>query len=313
MKTKKTFIKLIIFGAILFFTILLIKKTSPPDTDNYFVSIADEISNSKEGSYYFIGSSRVQKSINPELLKVHFDNENIYNMGISASTFLSNCALAEFLIINKKPKVLFIELSPILPELPEGLLKFSDEVDFDVFRSINSLNKHESIHQKILINLNQLNNYTFSKISLKDDLKKILGLKDQQSNKRAMGFVSLKGNSFNSTSKFITYREINSFQRKSNKSNSHENYINHLLELGIKKNTKIVFFLPITYQREKEKSITVPIFNMLSDSLKIKYSEKFIAEITKAKYLSDSNHFNNIGAEKYTELLYPLIESYFTN
>lgn len=310
MKAKKTIIKLITFGSLLFLITLFVKKIAPK-SNNYFATIANDILSVRDTSYYFLGSSRVQRMINPQILQEHFNNKNIYNTGISSSTFLSNCILADYLIRNQTPKVLFIELSPITPELPNGLIKFSNEVNLDIIKSINSLNKHQNIRQKILLNLNSLNSYFFFKTSLKEYIKNILDQNSKESKIRLMGYISLNENNFYSTSPFITYKEINRSSRKNKNISSYQQYINHLLKLGNQYNSKIIFFLPVTYKKEKEKDIVIPLYNSLPDSIKIEYSKDFFESITHSKYLLNSNHFNSLGSEQYTKLLCPLIERYF--
>ncbi|WP_438422584.1 hypothetical protein [Aquimarina macrocephali] len=309
MKTKKSITKLFILGAIVLFIILLFKKNSLDIDDDCFASIANDIANNKETSYYFIGSSRVQNSINPEILEEHFGNKNVSNIGISGSTFLSNCILADFLLKEKTSKVLFIELSPIKQELPNGFIEFSKEANIDILETIDELTKNESFRKRLLFKLHILNYLYSKKISVKKDVKRILSQNDNK--EREIGFISLNKNNFNSISPFITYEEINSPSIKNKNLTTYQNYINYLLELSSKKNSKIIFFLPLTYKNEKEKNIVIPLYHSLSDSLKIKYSKRFLNSIVNSKYLSDENHLNSLGAEKYTNLLSPLIESYF--
>ncbi|MEW7291363.1 hypothetical protein [Aquimarina sp. 2304DJ70-9] len=314
MKIKETIVKLIAFGTIILLIALLIKKVSPPNVDNYYAAISDKISNNKEPSYYFIGSSRVQKSVNPKILRDHFNNSNIHNTAISSSTFLSNCILADYLIRTQGSNVLFIELSPIIPELPKGLIKFSNEANINITETIKALTKKENLRQKTIINLNALNSYFFLKTPLKESMKRILNHNNdsEKSSTKLMGFISLKGNNFYSTTPFITYKEINYSSKKNKNLKSYHNYINYLLELSELYDSKIVFFLPVTYLKEKEKDIVIPLYNSLPDSVKIRYSKGFIESITNANYLLDGNHFNNKGATKYTNLLCPLLEGYFT-
>ncbi|MDY8137649.1 hypothetical protein [Aquimarina sp. 2201CG5-10] len=312
MKIKKTIVKLIVYGTILLSTTFLFKNIAKEKTGN-FSNIANNLSNVDNTSYYFVGSSRVQKSINPEILRKNFNNKNIHNVGISGSTFLSNCILAEYLIKKQKSSTIFIELSPVIPKLATGLIKFSDEVNLDLLKSFNQFNKYENVRKKLFNTLNVLNHYSFSKLTVKENIKEVLGQPNLNDEKRLMGFVSVNENNFNSTTPFITYKEINSSFKQNEELNTHKNYINHLLKLGKQYNSKVVFFLPVTYRNQKEKNIVIPLFQELPDSLKIKYSEKFIKTITDSKYLSDNNHLNNIGAKKYSQLLGPLLGTYFEN
>ncbi|WP_109852046.1 hypothetical protein [Aquimarina sp. AU58] len=312
MKTKKTIIKLIALGTIVLSTILLLKKDTFYSDTNYFASIANEISNIKGISYHFIGSSRVQQSINPKILKEHFGNRNINNLGINGSTFLSNCILADFLMKEKTSKVLFIELSPLKQELPSGFIKFSKEANINILKTIDKLAKNESFRKRLLLKLNILNYLFFKKISVKEDVRRMLSQNDDdKGNIKEMGFISLNESNFNSTSPFISYEEINSPSTKNKNLTSYQNYINYLLELSSENNSKIIFFLPITYRNEKEKNIVIPLYHSLPDSLKIKYSKSFLDSMVNSKYLSDENHLNSLGAKKYTNLLSHLIESSF--
>lgn len=307
MKIKKTLIKLIAFGIIIFFLILILKKVSPIE---YSSDITDEISRIKDSSFLFIGSSRVQKSINPKILREHFQNKNIYNLGVSGSTFLSNCIFADFLMKKSAPKILFIELSPIIPDLPSEFIDFSSKENIHLLCSIEKLTKKESFRKRLILKLDIINHYFFKKILLKENLKKILRFNVNNKEKLA-GFVSSAENNYNSITPFLRYKELNSY-KTNNDLSSYHNYINHLFKSGNQHNTKIVFFLPITYNKKAEKDIVIPIYNSLPDSSKIKYSKEFISSIINPAFLSDSNHLNGLGAEKYTTMLLPYLENYFT-
>ncbi|WP_152537390.1 hypothetical protein [Aquimarina pacifica] len=313
MKSRKSIIKLSIFGLILLITTISIRQIISVSTTNNNLSSFDEIINvlsnpTQDTTYYFIGSSRVQRSINPEIIKKYFKGIDFQNLGISGSTFLGNCILSEHLLKKESPKVLFIELSPIKPKLSQHFIHFSTKANLNIFESINTFNSTNS-QEQLLFNLNILNDYLFSRVSLKHDGRDLMQL-NKSKKKSTIGFISTDENSHNSILPFLKYEDLETTKYKNENIDIYLKYMSYLEALSKQTNSRVIFFLPVTYKKEKEKNLLIPIYNKLPNHLKLKYSEDFFQEITNSSYLLDKNHFNSKGAEKYTSLLCPIIKSH---
>ncbi len=308
MKIIKSFIKGIFIAGFIISIVLIFNRKESNQTSLFTKEIIKGISEAPlDTSYYFLGSSRVQRSIDPILMSKKSKKENVYNLGISGSTFLNNCILADYLIRSNKKKKIFIELSPIIPSLKPGLLNFADASSLNPFRSILRLQRKESYLDQAMFQLKLYNDYLFSKINIKEGLKKhIPGLSKKISHQIGYSEDTKKG--AKSITSFITYKEINIQHKSKINLNKYHNYIEHLDSLAARHQTKIVFFLPITYKSPKEKDIVIPLFQSLRSNQKLAYSKHFISTITNSDYLLDINHFNKFGAETYTSLLSTLIE-----
>ncbi len=309
MQIKQSLLKcggfLIIISSLIFIT----KKNNPTSDNLDILNAIQTIKSTNTPSFYFIGSSRVQRSINPQIITTHFKNTSVQNLGISGATFLCNAIIADYIIRNQSPKVVFIELSPILSSFPKPFIEFIDAVNIDISSVISTFPKKESFRKQVEFRMELLNQYLFNTILVKEDIKKIIAYDSlRKNNATTIGFTTSKENKFHNTSSFITFSEIITPLDK--KLNDYQNYINHLVTLGAKKRTKVIFFLPVTYRKEKEKETVISMYQKLPDSLKIMYSKEFINDITNAKYLLDKNHFNTKGATAYTNLLCPIIEQY---
>src|SRR5688500_5432377 len=122
MKLSKSAIKLTGFTGIVLAFFLFVKTVSPS------LECVGHIPQGKKNntfSVYFIGCSRVQRSIDPVIIQRYFNHEHVYNLGISGSTFLSNCILSDAIIRKEGPKIIFIELLTLSPVLSSDFLLVS--------------------------------------------------------------------------------------------------------------------------------------------------------------------------------------------
>ena len=307
--SKKTFLKLLIFiGAISLFILIFNYVLM----DNYYKSYIDNINNInvkiKNSKYYFVGSSRVQSSINPENVEKIFTKGKIANLGMSSSLFISNCILTSS-IINSNKGVYFIELSPDFIEFSKGLILFTEERSITLLKELDDLFQNENRYNAILYKLKLLKKYYSNQFSIQGKLKHLF----IESKDTIVGYkVHKKISKINTVSSFLTYDEI--YNNKTElRSISYNNYINYLMKLGKKHDSKIIFFLPVTSKTPEEKKIIISVFNSLHDSLKISFSKEFLKKISKSDYLYDRNHLNSEGARVYSKWLGEYLVSMFSD
>lgn len=258
-------------------------------------------------AYYFIGSSRVQLGIDPELLKSKLKKKDIYNAGVTAGTFLTNCIVANRLMENKTPKVLFIELTPMQLKIPNYILKHKDELKLDVFGTATSLLQSHTILEQSRLLCQLANQYLTSKIFVVDEVRNLLKI-SVETNERQFGFAPRNENKFHNTSSFLKQDDFNTYKYSSTVKD-YQKYISILLQKAAQSNTRIMFFLPLTINNEAEKAITLPVYQALPNYLKLPLKEDILTGIRQVNYLFDNNHLNYEGAEYYSAYLANQISS----
>lgn len=248
----------------------------------------------EENASYFVGSSRVQRGIDPERLNQNKDR--IYNVGISGSTFFNNVMLAEHLINEAKPKELFIELSPIIYTFSEAQ-NLMGVMPSSAFRYLLFYN---SIHLKETIDIAEM--ILFYNLSVKENIKRVFISKKIMSPKNSIyhiGYINGEDNNYSYNDSFL---QLKNLETKYNVDISDYSYfISNLTQLADKHNVKIRFFLPLTFKRQAEREIVSTVYQSLPSGMKVKYSKAFIDKISHSENLADKNHFNNKGAEIMTD------------
>jgi hypothetical protein len=126
-----------------------------------------------------------------------------------------------------------------------------------------------------------------------------------------IGFNSVDKNTSYSTASFLKISDINVVTSQFINLSEYKKIIDYLNTSAKKLNTQIIFFLPLTYQRQAEKEIVIPLYNSLPPDMKLEYTEDFIQSLTNGQYLLDKIHFNSAGAEVYSQLMIPLLKRYF--
>lgn len=259
---------------------------------NIYYLNQNQINKFDKHATYFIGSSRVQRGIDPQLLNDNKEENKIYNFGISSSTFFHNIILAKHLIIKHKAKELFIELSPIIHSYhpaPESLNMG--------ITSMTAAIKYLSINGYI----EYVESYLFTRLSLKTTLKKLIQYNGDSLDK--IGYRFNDKNKYYTTDSFLKIEDLE--MKTDDDLSEYFDLILQLTQLAKKQNTKIRFFLPLTFQRKQEREIVSTIFNRLPNEQKVKYTEDFLNSISNADNLYDKNHFNNKGAK--------IMTTYFKN
>lgn len=71
-------------------------------------------------SIFFLGSSRIQRSVNTKLVQDSLPIWQVYNLGLVGNTLAQNLYLAQYIYSLPGNKVVFIELSSYLFNYPES-------------------------------------------------------------------------------------------------------------------------------------------------------------------------------------------------
>ena len=300
--TFKSVIKFAVFVLIVGVCVLILKV---------YTRVIDYLPKSyldKQTFIYFIGSSRVQKSIDPNIIGGRYNNYLVSNLGMQGGNFLSSCVMADFVLKqNYGHNILFVELSLNMDELPKGVFKYSLPSKPSPSSSILSLTGNQSIPEQSMLLSNVINRQLFYSLSIGDDVREIIGLKSNGGD-QLIGYHPYEKNDWHDTNSFLSWNDIKTEGVNSIDISQYMYKINYLKMLAEDNNARIVFFLPVTYISEFEKSIVIQIYRTLPATMKLEYSESFLKKITRAEYLGDRNHLNIHGAKSYSKLLIPQIE-----
>jgi len=241
-----------------------------------------------QNAVLFLGSSRVQMGINPSIISQCRKNKNIYNLGISSSTFKQNLILCDYLIRNSKIEKIYIELSPISEIGYENIVSTQSLFGltfFDFFKFAKPRDYYLILKSKF-----------FYILSLKDEFKEYF----LKSKSTAFGYISTEENTFYTKSSFLTVNDLE--KTYDFDITEHHNLILKLLKLAKSHNVQIGFFLPFTFRKDKERAIVISVYNSLSKSLKVPIDYQILNQISNPIYLKDNNHFNSKGALIYSKL-----------
>ena len=125
---------------------------------------------------------------------------------------------------------------------------------------------------------------------------------------KKFGYIFSDKNNYHTTDSFLKMVDL---ERKTDQDLSeYYDLISHLNQVAKKHNTKIHFFLPLTFNKKQERDIVSTVFQFLSDEQKVKYTTGFLNSISNANNLRDKNHFNNKGAKVMTNYFK---KTYFSN
>jgi hypothetical protein len=285
----KSILKLSLIIGIISLIIFICNNINPQSNNTKNI-----VFNENDITILFIGSSRIKRSVNPEIIEKQ-TNRKTYNLGINEATFNQNIILAKYFTQQKGKKIIVIELSPSIKKIPVTFIKASNVIHPDIinFQKIIALYSETDL----VTTINNLNNYLFTKLSIQESIKQITKSKKEE----LIGYVAEEANNYDNTDSFISFEDY-SIKNKKNL----EDYItkiNYLLDLAKKNNTQIKFILPLTFNQETEKAIVFSLFNYIKDENKIKYSKDFLNQINKKEHLFDKNHLNSKGAKIYSNLI----------
>lgn len=263
-----------------------------------------------DSSVYFIGSSRLQKSLDPKILQDHFANFQIMNLGISGSNFLSNCVMAEIVLQRPGHNILFIELAPILEELPDGVYRAASQTAFSPLASVYAFTANQSYPEQSRLMLNILNRELYKSVTIREEVFDLAGYSVDVQKTNWIGFDPYDKNEWHDSNSFLTWQEINAAHPVTVDLEKYSAMISRLDVLAKRKGCRIVFFLPITVREPVEKHIILPLYHTLQDSMKFEFTSDFMSMITQSAYLGDQNHLNRKGAEVYSRSIVPLLQKH---
>jgi hypothetical protein len=302
----RTTIKLLVFFLIIGSFVFVLKKIA---RTNSVYDQADKLTtlSAADTSFFFIGSSRVQKSIDPEIIRNHYGNFQIFNVGISGGSFLSSCVVADFMIRRQGHKVLFIELAPLLDELPDGLFTLSSQTGLSASRPVIALTESQSFSEQSMLIMKIVNDQLYKSITVGNEVRNVIRYKINHDDDKLVGFNPYDKNDCRTVNSFLTWDEINTRPVHSIDLTKYNAMINYLEDLAETNDAQIVFFLPIT-SKGQETSIIIPLYRALPDSIKLKFPTSFLKQMEKAEYLGDESHLNRRGASAYSTLILPLLD-----
>lgn len=255
-------------------------------------------------TFYFIGSSRVQRSISPNILKTRFPNYTFINLGVTNNSFLYNCQLASRLLQeSKETKIIFIELAAltICPSDSYYFLLSQHDV-WSVIRQHLSIQHTPADIQSLL----------FYMFSLHSDIKKIIYPELNLYGNPELGYQAGNREFKGSVTNIITPESF-AIKTKISPSllNAYLENINRLDSIAARNHAQIIFIFPLTISKTSELNIDVSVFAKLPESSKWSYPVEFMTAMRNEKYLFDDFHLNEAGANQYSYELSKFIKKLF--
>ncbi|WP_159039921.1 hypothetical protein [Christiangramia fulva] len=259
--------------------------------------------NSDEIEILFLGSSQIERAINPKFIAA-----GAINLANSSQTLFEDFKLLKF-FNPKLPKLKLVVLeisydklerdkSNILPILDPKNLKF---YGVNTFGRKLKLQDHLLFHFSPKYFSKILNEYIFKTSNIK--LNKF-------------GFDENKFDGAYSHANYVLIENIH------NKKNYKKNLLllNEIISYCNENNLKIFIYHPPTHYRYNElrDPSLVKKWRKLIDSLKYQYPKiHFFIDDTNStftrKYFDDANHLNPLGAEKATKTLDSILQKYYPN
>lgn len=254
-------------------------------------------------TFYFIGTSRVQRGISPPTLKADLPDYNFVNLGLSSSSFLYACRAASNVMKNNSgKKIIFIELTGLSIAPPDSyyyLLTVRDVAE--VFKQHTSLQCSSEDVRALL----------FFSFSIHGDIKKTIYPRLKFNAGPAIGFLEDDRDSGSLASMLTT----ESFAVKTRISpdvlNVYLEVINNLRKEAEENGDDIQFILPLMIPEESEFAIDMSVFAELPEEMKWSYSDEFLITMHNRQYLSDQSHLNSKGAAIYSHELSDFIRKRF--
>lgn len=254
-------------------------------------------------TFYFIGTSRVQRSISPSTLKADLPDYNFVNLGLSSNSFLYACKAASNLMKNTSgKKIIFIELTG-LALAPKNsyyyLLTFQDVAEV------------VQQHMSVRCTSEDVRELLFFSFSIHEDLVKTIYPRLKPGGEPAFGFLE-DGRDSGSLASMLTPE---SFAVKTRTSpdvfNMYLEVIHNLRKEAEEKGDDIQFILPLMISEESEFAIDMSVFAELPEEMKWSYSDEFLITLYNRQYLSDHLHLNSKGAAIYSHELSAFIRERF--
>ncbi|EAY31936.1 hypothetical protein [Microscilla marina] len=307
MKLINTWIKLGVFVSVWVVVILLLQNTWKKP--HHLLKEAKLSSQSlQDTSYFFLGSSRVQCGVNPDIIKKKLGQDKVYNLAVGGATFLNSCIIAQHLIQTKGHKTIFIELASIHKKLPEHIFLICQEFGINLPKALHRLVKGFDLKRQLEIQTHYLEQAAFLTASVKNTVQVLLNYKNPLP---PIGFQAHTQNNCLSIQSFINDNEVLNPLAYPPYIKEHKLLIDYLTLLAQHHHARIIFLLPINFVDSTRKKQALEVYHHVPPHQKVVYTADFIQQMQQARFLKDAQHLNQWGAQKYTELLCPLIKPHF--
>lgn len=264
------------------------------------------VTNNNLRTFYFIGTSRVQQSIDPEILKVAVPHNNFINLGISNNSFLYSCKVASNLM-KERPgkKVIFIELTGLaLPPSDSYYLLLHTTDVVDVIQQ----------HLSIQCTTEDVSGLLFYMFNIHSDLKKVVYASMDIYSEPEIGLMKNNRDYAGSMEGLLTPQSFAIKPRiDSTIPDAYLDIIDQLRKEAEETESEVQFILPLTIVNASEFDVDMSVFTQLPDDLKWSYSEEFLHDIKNQQYLSDEHHLSYRGAVRYSQELSKFIGTRFND
>ncbi|MDF5690857.1 hypothetical protein [Aquirufa aurantiipilula] len=282
-------------------------QTMPKDVKHEAIlKVSISSLNEKSRTLFFLGSSRIMKGVNPQLLNDSLPNWNTINLGMSGNSLAQNLFFAQFLSKQPGKKVLFIELTKFKTDMP---LSFSS-----TGKILDIPNFPYSYYQYVNLNKGVKNKLENTEKVFWDWLiRKQTGIKSLLSGEvdesyKTIGFTPVYKSNYPFQDSFINRNDMVEFSHNDVDLETWER-LQELLKLQKDGIFKLVFLMPLNYKTEDELALEIPIYKSLPFSSKWEYEDQFLKEITNSSHLEDRNHLNYRGAMIYSQGLVKYIKA----
>lgn len=254
-------------------------------------------------TYYFIGTSRVQQSIDPEILKADLPDNNFLNLGITNNSFLYSCKVASNLMKEGPRKKIFIELTGLaLPPSDSYYLLLHTTDVLDVLKQ----------HLSIQCTTEDISGLLFYMFNIHSDLKKVVYASLDIYSRPEIGFMPNNRTYTGAMEGMLTPQSFAIIPpMDSTIPDAYLAIIDQLQKEAKETESEIQFILPLTIVNASEFDIDMSVFARLPDDMKWTYSTEFLHDMKKQQYLSDEYHLSYAGAVRYSHELATFIGTRF--
>lgn len=296
----KTVGKLSIFSTLVFCSLYLVEQLPTEDQGvSKFKNIAESTNNH---SVAFVGSSRTNRGINPSVISSLIQTHRFLNLGISGSTFFSNYVITNYLIEQTSCEVIIFELSPIISNSPDFVHRLTNSLDIDLYSYSTDINGDDH-GSNFRFKVETLNDIISKKIFIKQKVKHLLNVKSNDE----FGYRQESENRIKTNASILKPQDL-AVTSSAYDLSMYLQGIAQLIKKANSKNRSIRFMLPLTFRKETEKDIIIPLFHQIPDSLKVLYDERILEAVNRPELLLDANHFNSKGAKILTHEIARLIQ-----
>jgi len=272
-----------------------LKLTKPYGCESVPCVIPKSMNETGRTTFYFIGTSRVQRSISPATLKGDLPHYNFINLGLSSNSFLYGCRAASNLMKQDSGrKIIFIELTGL------ALLPTDSYYRLLTLEDVGEVVKQ---HLSVRCTPEDVRGLLFFLFSIHGDIKKIVYPRLNLNGEPAIGFMNDARDAGSLEAMLTPARYTIKPAISPDVLAMYMNVIHHLQQEAEEKGNEIQFILPLMIWEESEFIVDMSVFNQLPEEMKWTYSDEFLTRMYTGKYLSDQLHLNTKGAIVYSHEL----------